>query len=50
MNLLRQKITKSNIPIENTLARIDIFEEQLDGTLKTHLKCERPVGSKDKNS
>jgi len=38
-----RKIIKSNIPTKNTPAQIDILKEQLDSTLKTRLKCERPA-------
>ena len=33
-----KKVTKSHVPIENTLARIDVLEGQLENESKKHLK------------
>ena len=40
-------MTKSHIPTVNTPARIDVPIGQLTNESKIHLKCGRPVGSKD---
>ena len=42
-----KKVTKSNIPVVNTLAWIDFPIEQLTNESKIWLKCGRPIGSND---
>ncbi|XP_031250274.1 uncharacterized protein LOC116108137 [Pistacia vera] len=46
-----KRVTISHIPVANALIWIDVPEGQLPiaNESKTHLKCGRPVGSKDKN-
>ena len=40
-------MTKSHIPTTNTLARIDVLEQQLTNEYKIRLNHERLIGSKD---
>ena len=42
-----KKVTKSHILATNTLVQIDVPIGQLTNESKIHLKCGRPVGSKD---
>lgn len=43
-------VTMSHIPIVNVPTRIEILNlNDVVGTSKTHLKCDRPIRSKDKN-
>ena len=42
-----KKMTKSHIPTSNAPAQIDIPEGQLANESKIHLKCGRPIDSKD---
>jgi hypothetical protein len=47
-----KKIVKSHIPTTNTLAKIEVLVGQSINTaaneFKARLKCERPIGAKDK--
>ena len=42
-----KKVTKSHIPAANSPTWINIPERQLANEFKIHLKCGRPIGSKD---
>ena len=42
-----KKVTKSHILAANTSTWIDVLTGQLINESKIHLKCGRPVGSKD---
>ena len=48
-----KRITKSHIPAENVPIRIDVPKGPCTSVIanesKTHLKCGRPLGSKDQN-
>ena len=42
-----KKVTKSHISTANAPTRIDVLKRQLVNESKIHLKCGRPIGSKD---
>ena len=42
-----KKVTKSHIPTANAPTWINVLERQLANESKIHLKCGRPIGSKD---